>query len=136
VNFGSPQQSWEYALRRYDRLMHSDAGWEGIDAYRQLVAAVAASEFASRLYALHSLDFLVISPANGWPARSSRPSITLRPRADGQVTLVLYGGPDGRSGGIEEEVWPFDRAWDQLAPWLQWLSEKGAEPDAEVRPRD
>jgi hypothetical protein len=108
-------------------MARSGQGWEGIAAYRGLVGKVAASEFAARLYALRSLDFVVISPAGGWPERASRPSITLRPCADGHVSLALHNRPRGKAAAVEEVACPFGRAWAQLVPWLQWLSEDVAQ---------
>jgi hypothetical protein len=126
VSFESPQESWASALRRLDALERSGLGWDGIGSYRRLVAEAAASEFAGRLFALGSHDLVVISPASGWPARASRSSVALRPRSDGQVAMILSRHRRRQPASVEERVFPLDREWSELVPWLRQLCEDGA----------
>jgi hypothetical protein len=126
VGFGSPRESWTYALRHYASLAQTEFAWEGIGAYRQLVAQVAESTYSERLYALRSHDFLVISPASGWPQRASRSSVTVRPSSDGLVRLVLYKKRKGEPKVVEEVVCPYEQAWVRLSAWLQWLLSEAA----------
>jgi hypothetical protein len=131
MNFGSPHESWTCQLRHYEVLERSGLGWEHLGAYRRLVARIAASPLAERLFALRSLDFLVISPTKGWvkegPKVIDRSRVVLRPCRDGLVNVTFFKKRKGLPEEAETVECPFDVVWHVLEPWLWWLQEEAAE---------
>ncbi len=132
MNFISPGQSWEYQLGHYEALERSDMGWDHIAAYRNLVERIAGSPFAERLFALRSLDYLVISPTPGWvkkgPKWVDRSLIILRPCRDERVSLTFIKKRKGRPEEAVSIECLFDEAWQVLEPWLQELLREAIGP--------
>jgi hypothetical protein len=118
-------------------LERSGLGWEHLRPYREFVARIAASPFAGTLFALRSLDFLVVSPTRGWVKKGPRwvdwSRVLLRPCRDERVSLTLVKKRKGQPWESETVECPFDGAWQVLEPWLRHLQEeavdRGAAPE-------
>lgn len=124
--FLSPRASWEAVLRRYGA--YPDDGWfTCIKPFSQLVARIADSPWADRLYASTSHQWLVVAQVAGWPERVERPHLVVGP-LPGAVEIEHRGAPSLPSGGsppplaeVGRLVVRIEDAWDPPVDRLEWL---------------
>lgn len=117
--FLPPRGSWEEVLRRYGA-KPNDGWFACIKPFARLVARVAASPWAERLYASTSHHWLVVAQVAGFPERIERPHLVVGPMP-GEVEIERRRPPSLPFQPVDRVVVPIENAWDPLVDGFEWL---------------
>lgn len=110
------QTTWQNLLPFYDEFEQHE-GWEHIRPFRQLVAHLAETPFACRLFATTSHEILVVSPVATYPEWRKCPFVAIRPQKD--AITVEYWLKEHQM--LEKTECAFSSAREAVIPFLERL---------------
>jgi hypothetical protein len=104
--------SWQAKVRHYDDLLQY-VGWEHLRPFREVVVAVAASEWAGRLLASSSHERLVVVAPGRWPIRH----VCVVPATDGQAHIPRRESVNETDCGRV----PMESLYQAIQQHFEWL---------------